>query len=119
MYTSEFWSALDELVSHSNIVIDRPKGSAHPRYPDFIYPVDYGYLKGTFSMDGEGIDVWRGSDSSQTLTAIICTVDLVKRDSEVKLLLGCTEAEIQTILAFHNGSDLMKGMLVRREGTDL
>lgn len=119
MYDSEFWAALDKLVATSSVIIDRPKGSAHPRYPSFIYPMDYGYLDGTSSMDGEGIDVWRGSDSSQTLTAIICTVDLVKRDSEIKLLLGCTEDEIQTILAFHNDSDLMKGMLVRREGTDL
>ena len=28
-----FWEALDRLVSASTIVIDRPKGSAHPRYP--------------------------------------------------------------------------------------
>lgn len=41
----EFWNAIDELVSNSEIVIDRPKGSVHPRYTDFIYKVDYGYLK--------------------------------------------------------------------------
>ena len=45
----EFWNALDELVSHSEIVIDRPKGSVHPRFPGFIYRVDYGYLKNTTS----------------------------------------------------------------------
>lgn len=33
----EFWNALDELVSNSEIVIDRPKGTSHPKYPDFIY----------------------------------------------------------------------------------
>ena len=27
----EFWKALDELVSNSQIVIDRPKGTAHPK----------------------------------------------------------------------------------------
>lgn len=26
----EFWSAIDKLVSESEIVIDRPIGSAHP-----------------------------------------------------------------------------------------
>lgn len=48
----DFWKALDELVNNSEIVIDRPKGLAHPKYPDFIYQVDYGYLKNTSSMDG-------------------------------------------------------------------
>ena len=42
---NQFWKALDELVSNSEIVIDRPKGSAHSKYSDFIYKVDYGYLK--------------------------------------------------------------------------
>ena len=114
MYTSEFWAALDKLAETSNIVIDRPKGSAHPRFPQYIYPLDYGYLDGTSSMDGEGIDLWLGSDPAGKLTAILCTVDLIKRDSEIKLLLGCTEEEIQTVLAFHNQSEMMRGMLVRR-----
>ena len=34
-YNEEFWNALDELVNKSEIVIDRPKGSSHPKYPDF------------------------------------------------------------------------------------
>ena len=114
MYEKEFWAALDKLVGSSAIIIDRPKGSAHPRYTEYIYPLDYGYLDGTSSMDGEGIDLWRGSKADQTLDAILCTVDLVKRDSEIKLLLGCTEDEIQTVLAFHNQHELMRGMLVRR-----
>lgn len=42
-YNSDFWKALDDLVKHSEIVIDRPKGTAHPKYPNFIYRVDYGY----------------------------------------------------------------------------
>ena len=48
-YNEDFWNALDELVSNSEIVIDRPRGSAHPRFPNFIYKVDYGYLKDTAS----------------------------------------------------------------------
>ena len=57
-FNNDFWRALDSLVDNSEIVIDRPKGTAHPKYPDFIYKVDYGYLKNTSSMDGAGIDVW-------------------------------------------------------------
>lgn len=57
----EFWTVLEELVGQSDVVIDRPKGSAHPKFPHTIYPVDYGYLQNTTSMDGEGIDVWVGT----------------------------------------------------------
>ena len=91
--TTDFWFALDKLVDTSEIIIDRPKGTVHPKYPDFIYKVDYGYLKNTSSMDGDGIDVWVGSDSKKQLDAIMCIVDLTKRDSEIKLLIGCTDEE--------------------------
>lgn len=109
----EFWAALDELVSKSEIVIDRPKGSAHPRFPDFIYRVDYGYLKGTASMDGAGIDVWVGS-GEKTVDAVMCIVDLMKRDSEIKILIGCTEEEKQLVYETHNESKYMKGVMIRR-----
>ena len=87
---SKFWNALDDLIANSEIIIDRPKGTAHPKYPNFIYRVDYGYLKDTSSMDGAGIDVWVGSGEKQ-VDAIMCTVDLIKKDSEIKILIGCTE----------------------------
>ncbi len=110
----DFWHALDKLVSESEIAIDRPKGSAHPRYPNFIYPLDYGYLKGTTTMDGGGIDVWRGSDPDGRVDAILCIVDLVKRDSEIKVLIGCTEEEKALIHQTQNERDMMKGILIQR-----
>lgn len=110
---SNFWQALDRLVAESAIVIDRPKGSAHPQFPDFIYRVDYGYLKDTTSMDGAGIDVWVGS-GEKTVDAIMCIVDLMKRDSEIKILIGCTEEEKAIIYETHNETEFMKGILIRR-----
>ena len=115
MIEANFWSAVDELINNSTIVIDRPKDSAHPRYPHCIYPVDYGYLSDTSSMDGSGIDLWLGTSGSRRIDAIICTVDLLKRDSEIKLLIGCTGEETQKILEFHNDSEFMKGILVERK----
>lgn len=112
-YDIGFWQAIDELLSSSEIVINRPKNSKHPRY-DFRYPLDYGYLKNTTSQDNDGIDIWRGSLPTITCDAIICTVDLLKRDSEIKILLGCTEAEKNVIMQFHNDSEYMKGILIRR-----
>ena len=40
---------------------------------------------------------------------------MLKRDSEIKLLIGCTEDEMKTVCDFHNDSELMKGILIRRE----
>lgn len=112
-YNSEFWKAIDELVDHSEIVIDRPKGTTHPKYPDIIYQVDYGYLKDTSSMDGAGIDVWVGS-GEQKVDAVMCTVDLMKRDSEIKILIGCTEEEKDIVYKTHNETQFMKGVLICR-----
>ena len=112
---SEFWKALDTLVVSGKIMIDRPKGSCHPRYPEIRYELDYGYLDNTVSMDGGGIDVWCGSLPHGTVNAIICTVDLVKRDSEIKLLIGCSEEEMNAVYIFHNRTDGMKGILIKRD----
>lgn len=111
-----FWQAIDELVATSAIVIDRPKNSPHPRFPEIIYPFDYGYLDGTVSGDGQGIDVWLGSEVAQRATAVICTVDLWKRDMEIKLLLGCNAAEIETIFAFLNNAFQRAVVLQVRHG---
>lgn len=110
----EFWHLLDELVRNSEIVIDRPKGTVHPKFPDFIYKVDYGYLKDTSSMDGGGIDVWVGSKNDKEINAVICIVDMLKRDSEIKILIGCTEEELALVYETHNETDSMKGILIQR-----
>ena len=113
---ADFWRAFDRLIGESEIIFDRPKGSSHPKYSDMIYPLDYGYLKNTSSMDGQGIDVWRGSLPGEHLDAIMVIVDLWKRDSEIKLLIGVTDEEAQIIYDFHNNNgDAMQGILISRE----
>jgi inorganic pyrophosphatase len=112
-YTDEFWEALDELVAKSQIVIDRPKGKAHPRWADKIYPLDYGYLEGTTTVDGGGIDVWIGEGGAGKVQGIQCSVDMFKRDAEIKILMGCTEEELGIIDAFLNQHS-MRAIMVRR-----
>ena len=97
-----FWQALAKLIGTNSIILDRPKGGAHPRYPDLIYPLDYGYLENTAAGDGDGIDVWIGSLQTKILTGILCTFDRLKRDAEIKLLLGCTREDGQTIQHFND-----------------
>ena len=41
-----------------NIRIDRSPGSAHPKHPELIYPVNYGYIPGVKGGDGEELDVY-------------------------------------------------------------
>jgi|WetSurMetagenome_2_1015567.scaffolds.fasta_scaffold105548_2 inorganic pyrophosphatase len=115
--SSEFWGCLDRLVAVHKLVIDRPKGSPHPRYPEYIYPQDYGYLEGTTSNDRAGVDVWRGTaapdPSVRIISAVLLTVDLYKGDAEIKIVLDCTEQELQSILIFSNNGQ-MRAALVRR-----
>ena len=40
------------------VTIDRPLGSRHPIYGDMIYPVNYGYIEGILSPDGEEQDAY-------------------------------------------------------------
>jgi len=109
--SDRFWAATRELVSTSEIIIDRPRGSRHPRITEAIYPVDYGFLAGTTGGDGDGIDVWVGSIRPAVVTGVVCTVDSRKRDAEVKILLGCTRDEETAIMAFLN-TGLMAAVLV-------
>ena len=110
-----FWEAVERLVKESKIVIDRPKGTVHPRFADFVYGVDYGYLDNTSSMDDGGIDVWVGTDGRKQIDAVMCVIDLMKRDSEIKILIGCTDEEKEIVYQTHNRTDGMKGILIRRD----
>lgn len=114
MSNDVFWQRLDALLERCQIVIDRPRGSLHPRFTEIVYALDYGYLDGTSSNDGEGIDVWLGSDKERGLDAVICTVDLDKGDAEMKLMVGCTDEEKAYIERFYNEWPDMGAKIVER-----
>ena len=47
---------LDKIV---NVIIDKPLGSRHSeKYPNHIYPVNYGYVPNTISGDNEELDCY-------------------------------------------------------------
>ena len=101
---------MTELLASQSLIIDRLKGTSHPRYEDMVYPFDYGYLSDTTAGDGDGIDIWLGSltrmkedEDFRMLTGILCTFDTLKRDLEIKLLVGCNRTDIEIILSFHEG----------------
>jgi inorganic pyrophosphatase len=108
-----FWEGLETLAAAHPVRIDRPRGSAHPRYPELIYPLDYGYLDGTQAADGDGIDVWVGSLPGPAITGILCAVDGLKRDVEIKILLGCTLAEARALRDLHSGGQQAALLVLR------
>jgi inorganic pyrophosphatase len=110
----QFWLDLEQLISSCQLHIDRPKNSVHPFYANLIYPFDYGELIGTSGGDGAGIDVWLGTLKKQTVTGILATVDTMKRDSETKILLGCSSVEMLQIRDWYNTVALVQCLLVVR-----
>lgn len=97
----EFWGSVVRLLETSELAIDRPKGCHHPRFPEFVYPVNYGYLAGTTSGDGEGIDVWIGEDAEAGLIGLYVTVDPYSRNMEPKLVLNVSAHELELIDNFY------------------
>ncbi len=110
----DFLDFLQQLVESSQIVIDRLKGTSHQRYPDSTYPVDYGYLAGTSAMDAGGVDIWVGSLKQKQVVGVLGTVDLLKKDTELKILWDCTDDEIKSIMEFVN-VDKMRAMYIRKD----
>lgn len=109
-----FWQKLDTLYLSSQLVIDRPKNTCHYKYSNLIYPVDYGYLKDTTGSDQAPIDVFKGSIKSTKVSAIIVTADILKKDCEAKLLIGCTDEETLEILSFLNQTEFQKAVYLKR-----
>lgn len=109
-----FWQKLDTLFLSSKLVIDRPRSTTHYKYSNLVYPVDYGYLTDTTGSDQAPVDVFKGSMKSNLVGAIVISADILKKDCEVKLLIGCSEEEEKDVLVFLNQTEFQKAILVRR-----
>ena len=107
-----FWQKLDTLYLSGDLIIDRPKGTSHPFYSNLIYPVDYGHLKDI--QDSQHIACYKGSSGDTTINALVVCADILNKDIEVKLLVGCSEKEEYDILSFLNQTDFQKSIIIRR-----
>jgi inorganic pyrophosphatase len=103
------------LVQENEIIIDRPKGTRHPKYDRIVYEFDYGYIKNTKTTDGGGIDVFKGSLHNKNVNTIICTIDLYRKDIEIKILIGCTVIEKRQIYDFLNNHESMKAIMIEKD----
>ncbi len=131
------WEMWDGFIAMNGITIERPSGSAHPRYPDIIYPIDYGFVNGTLANDGEEVDIFVGTarssgadtdvasgglavrDIASGLVAAVFTHDPRKGDREVKFLYACTPREIYLVNGFVNFAPMTGRLLMRRPMREL
>ena len=97
----------DVLGSRIHCVMDRPLGSAHPRYPEMIYPVNYGYVPGMMAGDNSEQDVYVLGPTKPLREFDGVVIAVIHRfdDCEDKWVAAekCglyTEAEIREILHF-------------------
>jgi inorganic pyrophosphatase len=91
------WEAWEGVIAARGVEIDRPRAKPHPRFPEVVYPLDYGYVPGTLSSDGEAIDVFVGTAprlAGCDLVGAILTRDHRQGKREWKLLWRCTPPEI-------------------------
>lgn len=108
------WDAWEHAIGAQGITIDRPHGSAHPRYPEIIYPIDYGYVNDTRGTDGDGLDLFVGT-TEVGLVGLILTRDYRQGDREAKLLYRCGPEEVYRAHGFINyDRSLLEGILVLR-----
>lgn len=85
------------------VVVDRPMGSAHPRYPELIYPINYGYIPNTLAADGEPEDAYiLGMDHPvASFTGQIIAKILREDDAEFKWVVAPAEERFTQEQIYH------------------
>ncbi len=70
--------------------VDRPLGSRHPRHPEMVYPINYGYVDGIMAGDGAEQDVYIfGSDHPlRTFSGVVVGVYHRLNDCEDKWIVS-------------------------------
>lgn len=109
-----FWQKIDSLFLSTGYKQLRVKGDVHPVFKNLIYPTDYGYLKDTRTSSGEGVSVYAGTGNRSRITALVVACDILAKELDVKVLIGCSDSEVEDILRFLNQTDLQKTVLIRR-----
>ncbi len=108
------WERWEKLILSEGILLDRQKKTPHPRYPDIIYPMDYGFICNTSSSDGAEVDVFVGS-GGERLVGMMVTDDYRQGDREIKFLWRCLPSEIYLAYGFINfDPSKLKGRLILR-----
>lgn len=77
--------------------IDRPPSSRHPRYPNLVYPINYGEIAGIRSGDGRPIDAYLlGPDTPLEAVAGHVVAVVIRDDDNEDKLVVATSIETPT-----------------------
>jgi inorganic pyrophosphatase len=98
------WWLWEKLVDERGVVIDRKRGDTHPRYPNMIYPCDYGHIPRTVAADGDEIDVFVGVVPAG-LVGLIALVHQPSGIADPKLLVDLNQEDARAIMAFLDRGD--------------
>lgn len=98
--------------------IDRPLGSHHPRHPEMIYPLNYGYVDGIFAGDGAEQDVYvLGADQPITVfEGKVIAVYHRTNDAEDKWIVsldGADYSDEEILRMIHFQEQYFEGELLR------
>jgi len=68
----------------TTITIDRPIGTKHPKHPDIIYPINYGYIEGIMAPDDEDQDVYVLGVDVPLTTFTGRIIAIVRRENDIE-----------------------------------
>lgn len=96
----------DYLQKIVTVTMDRPLGCTHPKH-GFIYPVNYGYIAGTVSGDGEELDAYVLGEHKplETFTGRVIAILHRTDDDDDKLIVmqdgrNYTDEQIEALTEF-------------------
>lgn len=74
----------DYLGKEVHVTMDRPLGSKHPKNPDMVYPINYGYIEGTLSGDGDEVDAYIIGEHQALETYVGHVIGVIERKDDVE-----------------------------------
>lgn len=108
MYKQALQEANEEIGKQYHIKMDRPIGTPHPKHPEIMYPINYGFIPGLIGGDGEEQDVYLLDVDQPIQEAEVTIIAVVYRedDNETKWVgvvnpsNTYTKTEIENIIHF-------------------
>lgn len=93
---SDIRQELKRLIGKEvTVYVDRPLGMKHPKFPDIIYPVNYGYIKEIKAADNEYQDVYIIGNDEPLKICIgkVYAIVIRENDIEDKLIVVTNDKE--------------------------
>ncbi|MFP3385651.1 inorganic diphosphatase [Tritonibacter sp. SIMBA_163] len=86
----------DLIGRRLHVMIDRPMGTAHPRFPQTTYPLNYGFVPEIFAGDGYEVDAYIVGETTPVEACTGKCLAVVERldDDENKLIVSTGPTEL-------------------------